>query len=75
MKLYRNRKPHPVDGEGKSTCLKRNKSKSTKTNNEVIDYHLVIKTVARRPLDRGSYSHPPAVEPAVVGIGGWKVAG
>lgn len=27
--------------EGKSTCLKRNKSKSTKTNNEVIDYQLV----------------------------------
>ena len=43
--------------------------------NEVIDYQLVIKTVARRPLERGSYSHPPAVEPAVVGIGGWKVAG
>lgn len=33
--------PTPLMGEGKSTCLKRNKSKSTKTNNEVIDYQLV----------------------------------
>lgn len=68
--------PTPVNGEGKSTCLKRNKSKSTKTNNEIIDYQLVIKTVARRPLDRGSYSHHPvAVEPAGIGGGDPNVAG
>lgn len=63
--------------EGKSTCLKRNKSKSTKTNNEVIDYQLVIKRGGpRHLLVGGNYLYLlVAVEPAVVGIGGLTVAG
>ena len=69
--------PTPLMGEGKSTCLKRNKSKSTKTNNEVIDYQLVIKRGGpRHLLVEGNYLYLlVAVEPAGTGVGGLTVAG